>query len=88
MSANIRIAWGAAPALTHVVAAGETLFAIARHYGRSPEAIAAMNELLDGGQWIYPGQEIEDPAELGCPIPRQLYIGGRGAAVRPYEWLL
>ena len=63
MSANIRIAWQAAPALAHVVAAGETLFAIARPYGRSPEAIAAMNELLDGGQWIYPGQELKIPRQ-------------------------
>ena len=63
MSANIRIAWQAESTLAHVVAAGETLFAIVWPYGRTPGAIVAMNELADGGQWIYPGQELKIPRQ-------------------------
>ncbi len=49
--------WDYAPARTHVVRSGETLFTIAFRYGHDHRELARWNKLGDGSL-IYPGQVI------------------------------
>ncbi|MCY4105872.1 MAG: LysM peptidoglycan-binding domain-containing protein [Chloroflexi bacterium] len=47
--------------VTHVVQTGDTIHAIALAYGISPQVILEHNPLTQGGNWIYPGQELFIP---------------------------
>ncbi len=55
---------GPGQGLEHVVAAGETLFSIARRYGTTVDAIAHANGIPDPRQ-IYVGQHLVIPSALG-----------------------
>ncbi len=55
---------GPGEGLEHVVAAGETLFSIARRYGTTVDAIAHANGIPDPRQ-IYAGQRLVIPGALG-----------------------
>lgn len=45
---------------THLVAAGETLYSIARQYGVSPQALASANGITTQ-DWVYVGQRLTIP---------------------------
>ncbi|MGC8904829.1 LysM peptidoglycan-binding domain-containing M23 family metallopeptidase [Thermus sp.] len=67
----LALAW----AQTHVVAPGETLFAIARRYGTTVEELARLNGLKDPGR-IRPGQvlRVRRAVEVALPRGRALYL--------------
>ncbi|WP_067200618.1 LysM peptidoglycan-binding domain-containing protein [Microbacterium sp. XT11] len=80
----------AAPALSaaqsHVVAAGDTLFGIAKTYGTTTATLYALNG-LGPGSIIYPGQSIvvaappaSSPAAASAPIQRTASLDGEQAA--------
>jgi len=54
----------------HVVAWGETLFSIARHYETSVQALSAANGISDPSH-IYPGQRLVIPGTLVPQAPEQ-----------------
>lgn len=57
----------------HIVRRGETLFAIASRYGRTPAELARWNRLGDGSL-IYPGQvlRLTPPGGASAPAPARL----------------
>jgi lipoprotein NlpD len=62
----------AADANHHIVRRGETLYAIASRYGRTPAELARWNRLGDGSL-IYPGQVLRlTPGDGTAPPPQKL----------------
>jgi murein DD-endopeptidase MepM/ murein hydrolase activator NlpD len=73
-------------AQTHVVAPGETLFAIAKRYGTTVEELARLNGLKDPSR-IRAGQvlRVRPVAEMGLPKGRLRYthpVQGRALGLR------
>jgi LysM repeat protein len=69
-------------AQSHVVAAGDTLFGIAKTYGTTTATLYALNG-LGPGSIIYPGQSIivsAPPAAASAPVQRTAALDGDQAA--------
>ncbi|WP_435745737.1 LysM peptidoglycan-binding domain-containing protein [Microbacterium sp. PMB16] len=75
-AAPVAVATAPAATTTHVVVAGDTVFAIAKKYGTTTQALFSLNG-LGGSSIIYPGQKL---VVKRAPAPAAVSAGGQRTA--------